>query len=142
MSNTATIYLPLNTYVSVACYTNALFNQRVTITLEGKPPTVLIGSGEHNTPMPNGAFAITTPGVSINPLGYMVTVAVDSSRPNGQWLPSEVSQGLCPVMYYRLALVVSEDYKDDDWNDAVVQFSWWIAPAKRNEERAARLSRG
>jgi len=139
MPNIATVYLPLNTYVSVASFTNAGFNQRVTITPETGSATVLVGSGEHNTPMPNGAFAINTPGQSISPLGYKITVGVESYQPNGQWAASQVSQGSCSVMYYALAMVVSEDYVDADWNDAVVQFTWWIPPSTRSPERGAQI---
>lgn len=140
MPNTATIYLPLNTFVSVACITNASYQQRVTIAPEVGSPTVLVGSGEHNTPMPNGSFSITTPGSSRNPLGFAVTVTVESKQPNGSWAPSLVSQGSCSVMYYSLAMVVSEDSIDQDWNDAVAQFSWWIPPTARNAARAEQIA--
>ena len=139
MPNTATVYLPLGTFVSVASFTNASFNQQVTITPETGSATVLTGRGEHNTPMPNGTFSLTTPGSSQSPLGYRMVVAVQSQQPNGQWAPSQVSQGSCSVMYYTLAMVVSEDYVDQDWNDAVVQFSWWIPPSTRSDERAAQI---
>jgi hypothetical protein len=137
--NIAAIYLPLNTFVSVQCFTNARFQQRVTITPETGNARVLTGSGEHNAPMPNGNFSITTPGASVNPLGYKVKISVESSSASGQWAPSQVSQGSCAVMYYSLAMVVSEDYVDQDWNDAVVQFSWWIPPSVRSMNRARQL---
>jgi hypothetical protein len=139
MPNTATVYLPLSTFVSVACLTNASFSQRVTITPETGSPTVLTGSGEHNAPMPGGSFSLTTPATSQSPLGYRMVVSVQSQQPNGQWAPSQVSQGSCSVMYFSLAMVVSEDYVDQDWNDAVVQFSWWIPPSARSAERAEQL---
>jgi len=139
MPNTATVYLPLDSFVSVAAFTNAGFAQRVTITPETGSPKVLVGSGEHNAPMPNGSYSFTTPSSSRSPLGFTVTVAVEAYQPNNQWQPSQVSQGSCSVMYYSLAMVVSEDYVDQDWNDAVVQFSWWIPPSGRSAERAAQL---
>ena len=129
--NIATIYLPLNTYAMVRCVTNAAFRQQITITPETGSPTVVTGSGEHDAPVPNGTFAIQTPGSSTNPLGYKVTVAVQSDNGSGGWTPSQVSQGSCSVMYYNLAMVVSEDYVDNDWNDAVVQFTWWTPPSAR-----------
>ena len=82
--------------------------------------------------MPNGNFSITTPDHSSNPLGYRVTVQIESSNEGGQYQPSQVFSGSCGVMYYSLVLVVSEDYVDDDWNDAVVQFTWWTPPTLRN----------
>jgi len=130
MPNTATIYLPFSTYVSVSAFTNASFEQQVTITPETGTPTALYGSGEHNTPMPGGNFSIQTPASGKYGLGYQIVVAVQSYY-NGQWQPSQVSQGSCSVMYYNLAMVVSEDYLDQDWNDAVVQFTWWIPPSAR-----------
>lgn len=136
MPNVATIYLPLNTFISVAAFTNAGFNQRVTLTPETGSPTVLTGSGEHNTPMPNGTYSFTTPGSSGSPSGYKIIVAVESQQQSGSWAPSQVSQGSCSVMYYSLALVVSEDYVDNDWNDAVVQFTWWVPPSTRAERAA------
>jgi len=139
MPNTATVYLPLNTFVSVACYTNAAFLQQVTITPETGSAKVLTGSGEHNTPMPNGTYSLTTPSNSQSPLGYRMVVSVQSQQRGGRWAPSQVSQGSCSVMYYSLAMVVSEDYVDQDWNDAVVQFSWWVPPSGRSQERAGQL---
>ena len=130
MTDIANVYLPLNTYVNVRAFTNAAFLQQVTIAQESGDKTVLTGSGEHDTPMPDDAFAIQTPGSSNDPAGYLVSVAVDS-RQSGSWQPSRVISGMVSVMYYNCALVVSEDFQDADWNDAVVQFSWWSPPANR-----------
>jgi len=132
MPDTVTIYLPLSTWVHVQAYTNAAFNQQVTITQEDGTVTVLTGSGEQDAPIPNGNFAITTPGHSSSQLGYRVTVQILSSNSGGQYQPSQVYSGSCGVMYYSLVLVVSEDYIDNDWNDAVVQFTWWTPPQLRN----------
>lgn len=139
MPDTATIYLPLNTYVSVACFTNAMFEQRVTITPETGNATVLIGSGEHNSPMPNGSYSLTTPTSSQNPLGYRMVVSAESMQPNKTWAPSQVSQGSYSLMYYYLAMVISEDYVDKDWNDAVAQFFWWVPPSARSQQRALQI---
>jgi hypothetical protein len=126
------IYLPLNTYVNVRSFTNAAFLQRVTITPETGSPITIQGNGEHDTPIPNGNFHLETPGSSISPLGYSMNVKVETSPDGGRtWENSQVSQGSCSVMYYHLAMVVSEDYVDQDWNDAVVQFTWWIPPTLR-----------
>lgn len=134
MPGSAVVYLPLSTWVDVRAFTNASFSQKVTILQENGTQTVLTGSGEHDTPMPGGNFGITTPATSASSMGYRVTVTVQSQQPNGQWQDSNVSQGGCNVMYYSLAMVVSEDYVDQDWNDAVVQFSWWVPPPTRNPD--------
>ncbi len=35
-------------------------------------------------------------------------------------------------MYYNLILVVSEDYIDNDWNDAAVTLTWWVPSQTRS----------
>lgn len=131
MPDTSVIYVPPSTWVNVRAFTNAGFNQRVTLTQEDGTVTTLTGSGEHDTPMPNGNFHINTPSSTASPLGYRITVKVESYH-DGGWKPSNVSQGSCSVMYYHFEMVVSEDYIDADWNDAVVQFTWWVPPATRS----------
>jgi hypothetical protein len=133
MPGTTSVYLPLNTWVHVQAYTNASFNQRVTITQENGTVTTLVGTGEHDAPMPHGNFGLTTPDQSSSPLGYRVTVQIESSDSGGQYQPSQVYSGSCGVMYYSLLMVVSEDYVDEDWNDAVVLFTWWTPPQQRTE---------
>lgn len=132
MPDRATVYLPVSTWISVQAYTNAAFAQRVTITGEDGKDKVLTGSGEHNTPMPGGTYGFTTPPASRSPLGWSVVVRVESSGSGGEYRPSQVMLGSCTVMYYTMSLVVSEDYVDGDWNDAVVQFSWWVPPTLRD----------
>lgn len=133
MTNPVTVYLPLNTYVSVRAFTNAGFQQKVTITPENGPAIVLTGNGEHDTPLPNGNFPIQTPGTSSNPsLGFAVTIGVESNNGSGNWVPSQLIQGTTSVAYYNMAMVISEDYTDNDWNDSCVQFSWWTPPSARS----------
>lgn len=130
MPSTLSIYLPLNTYVSVRSFTNAGFLQRVTMLEENGTQHQYQGSGEHDTPMAGGAFAIQTPGTSKSPMGYQVSVNIDAYN-GSSWQPSSISQGSCSVMYYYLAMIVSEDYIDNDWNDCAVQFTWWQPPNMR-----------
>lgn len=130
MSDSVNVYLPLNTYVSVRGFTNAAFLQQATVIQEDGTQTVMSGSGEHNAPMENGDFSIQTPDSSSSPAGYKVTITIESQQ-SGTWQPSSVTSGQISVMYYNTAVVVSEDYQDQDWNDAVVQFSWWTPPAFR-----------
>lgn len=130
MPNTQIIFVPFSTYVSVRSFTNAGFNQRVTLVEENGTRHQYQGSGEHDTPMPGGSFAIQTPSSGQSPAGYKLTVTVDSYH-DGGWQPSSVSQGSCGVMYYHLAMVVSEDYVDNDWNDCSIQFTWWVPPTQR-----------
>lgn len=131
MPDTTTVYLPINTWVHIQAFTNASFNQRVTITDEAGKSKVLTGTGEHDHPIPDGNYSFTTPSHSSSPLGWRMTVKVESFN-NGSWQPSQVSSGSCGVQYYSLVMVVSEDYVDNDWNDAVVLFTWWTPPTSRN----------
>lgn len=133
MPNTATVYLPVSTWVHIRAVTNAAFTQRVTIAFEDGSRQVLVGAGEHDAPMPKGDFSITTPPKATSPLGYRIVVTVET-QVGGNWQPSMVSEGECSVMYYHLAMVVSEDSVDQDWNDAVVMFSWWVPPSARSFE--------
>lgn len=131
MADNVVIYLPLSTYINVLGFTNASFLQQVTIVEENGTSHTMTGSGEHNTPMQNGSFGIQTPATSSNPMGYTVTVTIESQS-SGTWNPSNVTSGKTSLMYYNIALVVSEDDTDQDWNDAVVQFCWWTAPEMRS----------
>jgi len=128
MTDPISIFLPLNTYINVMGFTNAVYLQQVTITDELGNMHAMQGSGEHNQPMENGTYAFTTPASSKSPAGFQITVLVQNQE-GGQWVPSNVTSGKVSVAYYNLVLVVSEDSTDEDWNDAVVQFSWWSSPS-------------
>ena len=130
MSNPISIYLPLNTYINVKGFTDSAFMQQVTIVDETGASHTMQGNGEHETPMQNGSYAFTTPSTSKDPAGFQLTITVQSQQ-GGQWVPSQVTSGKTSLMYYNMVLVVSEDYTDNDWNDAVVQFSWWTQPQYR-----------
>lgn len=122
------VYLPFNTRIAIRAFTNAAFAQRVTLAPETGDPIVWTGSGEGDTPI--GNTSLVTPGQGRNPRGYQVTVTVETNPGTG-WQPSSVGQGGASIMYYTLTMVVSEDYVDQDWNDAVVTFSWWVPPSTR-----------
>lgn len=124
MTNSIKVYLPLNTWISVRGFTNAAFLQQACIVNENSNTHVMTGSGEHDAPMQNGVYAFTTPDTSKNPAGYEVTVSIQTEQGN-QWLPSKLTSGKVSLAYYNMAMVVSEDATDNDYNDAVVQFSWW-----------------
>ncbi|HEX5493976.1 MAG TPA: fucose-binding lectin II [Mycobacteriales bacterium] len=122
------VYLPFNTTVMIRAFTNASFQQRVTLAPEQGNPIVFTGIGENDTPI--GNTSMRTPAQGTNPRGYQVTVTIETNPGTG-WQPSSVGQGGSSIMYYNLTLVVSEDYVDQDWNDAVVTFTWWIPPSTR-----------
>lgn len=122
------VYLPFNTRVNIHLFTNAAFTQRITLTPEKGSPLVYTGSGEDDHPI--GQTVIQTPASGSNPRGYQVTVKVESQQ-GGGWKPSSVGQGSCGIMYYSAILVISEDLIDNDWNDGVAMFTWWVPPPQR-----------
>jgi len=130
--NVQTVYLPLSSAVYLYVYTNAAFTQQVTITPSDASPIVYQGSGEGMTLI--GQRVIQTPASSSNPRGYPVTVSVQTQQ-GGQWVPSSTMQGSSGIMYYQTVMVVSEDYVDQDWNDSVTQFCWWVPPTARPQGR-------
>jgi hypothetical protein len=132
MPDTVTVYVPVSTWISVQAYTNAYLTQRITITAEDGTTTVLTGSGERNAPMAGGNYGFTSPATSKSPLGWAMVVKVESSDGSGGYQPSQVMQGSASVMYFTMSIVVSEDWVDNDWNDAVVQVTWWVPPSARD----------
>jgi hypothetical protein len=126
------IELPLNTNVSVTCTSNSAAEQRVTITQADGTTNTATGSGE-NVPMQGGAFSIQTPQSAPNDT-YTVTVDIESNA-SGSWSPSQVFNGGYFFLTYALQLVVSEDSVDRDFNDAVVQFSWWKKPGTQQQQQ-------
>jgi len=129
--NSTVVYLPFSTAVAVRAVTNASFTQQVVLDPETGKQITWSGSGEADHQI--GSTILTTPGSGRSPRGFMVTVTVNTEI-QGKWAPSSVAQGNCGVMYYQATLVVSEDYVDQDWNDSVVFFTWWVPPSLRRVE--------
>lgn len=120
MSDSATIYLPFSTDVVVKGFSNAAFMQRITVTPETGDPIVFVGSGEQNTQIGRANF--TTPAGSGD---FTVVVAVENSQDGGNsWSRSDIYVSACSVRTYNLAVVVSEDMVDEDYNDAICMISW------------------
>ena len=59
MTNKVTVYVPTSKDVVIKGFTNAAYQQRITLDTEGIGRTVLRGSGEKNTPI--GTVHFTTP---------------------------------------------------------------------------------
>ena len=123
------VYLPFKTTVNVHAFTNAAYRQQITFTPEsGSTIGPFTGLGENDTPIGQGQFITPSSGKSSR--GFQVTVTTMSNDGSG-WQPSQVGQAACAVWYYSVILVVSEDFVDQDWNDAVAMFSWWAPPSQR-----------
>jgi hypothetical protein len=135
-SNTTPVYLPHETWVNIHAFTNAAFEQHVIIEPEVGATINFTGSGEHDNPI--GQTGLQTPQTSEQPAGFRMSVSVESFA-DGKWSASAVAQSqLCRGWYYNLIMVVSEDYQDNDWNDAVVLFAWWTPPQQRVVPEAMR----
>ncbi len=125
--SSVTIYLPFSTTVIIQSFVNAAYRQRVTIQPQGSPPIIFSGNGYYDTPI--GKTTLTTPdGLG---KGFPVVVTVENSQDNGSnWESSQVDSIDCHVMYYALAIVVSEDSTNNTWNDATTYFSWTDPPSE------------
>lgn len=131
--NQVTVHLPYGASVAVKIEANAVFPQRVTLAWDSASKTVT-GAGENEQLLL--AFELDTPSDGPDPKGYPVVVSI-SSIVNGREVPSNVAFGDCDILYYNVILVVSEDYLDNDWNDAVVSFTWWASPEVRRDDGPA-----
>lgn len=120
-----TIYLPGSTDIVVQGFTNAAYQQRITITPSAGSPVVFTGAGEGNHPI--GTMQFTTPPGPDVPL----VVSIASSQDGGHtWQPSDIYSDSCSVQALQVVVVVSEDLVDEDYNDAVCYVSW-PQPARR-----------
>ena len=117
-----TMMLPPSTRVFVSAFTNAAYQQKVTVTPPGGgQPLVYQGAGENNHQI--GQQFITTAGGSQN-LAYSVTIQ-NSADGGGTWQDSTLLPGGTVIGSFNLQVVLSEDHVDQDYNDAVVEFLWW-----------------
>jgi hypothetical protein len=125
--SSVTVYLPFSTTVTIQSFVNAAYRQRVKIQPQGRPPIVFAGSGYEDTPI--GKKTIRTPDGFGK--GFPVVVTVEHSQNNGlSWQPSQVDAIDSHVMYYALAIVVSEDSTNNTWDDATTYFSWTDPPSE------------
>jgi Fucose-binding lectin II (PA-IIL) len=116
--------LPPSSLVSVQGYANSANLQRVTISRDGAQPVVFEGAGHDDTPI--GDAAIQAP-----PNGELITLTVESSLDGGgTWRASQVDMTECQIMYYALAVIVSEDSSEDTWRSATTYVSWTQPPSR------------
>lgn len=133
-----TLYLPFATTVYIYGYTNAQFSQRIVATFENGNVLTMTGQGEGNVPTSPANSTLTTPSTGRHLNGYQVKVAM-SYQSGGNWVASQMAGAGCQLGWTAATyMVVSEDWIDVDWNDAVLQFLWYNPPAVRNAALAAR----
>jgi hypothetical protein len=123
MAKTVDVYVPLSTDVVVKAYTNTPVMERVTVVPSGRPAMTFTGTGAGHTLI--GQSHLTTPATSGDPLGYCLTVSMQSSQDGGAtWSDEDVFTDSCWVQSYNLTVVVSEDVTSDGYNDASLFVSW------------------
>jgi hypothetical protein len=119
----ATILLPPSTTVYVTAMSNAAYLQKLTLTPPpgaGSPMSWQgTGEGDHII----GQTTLTTPAGSQD-WSYSVN-AQYSTDGGGTWQQSTLLPGGCTIATLNMAVLLSEDHVDQDYNDAVLQFIWW-----------------
>lgn len=115
----AIIYLPLDTDISVRCYTNAVRMQHVTIFFENGEICSMEGMGSSDDTLDLGSFTFHTASRSQDRRGYRAVVKIESDAGS-----ADMFQGGFSVMRYNLRMAVAGDAHDCTSNDAVAAFSW------------------
>lgn len=124
---------PGNATVFVQAFSNAGYNQAVTIQPPSGASAVFSGTGENNVPQ-----ALTTQGfVTANPGGqpsFVVpsgggeyTISVTGNGKPSQVMADSNTLNTPGGGQIVIGWVSSEDSQDDDWNDSVVIFTTYIA---------------
>lgn len=140
MATNATVSFVGGAPVYVQALANAAFTQSIVITPQGQSNSATFsGSGSNNTNLPlttegfltagsSGGQANFTPsGNSSNNSFYNVTISANGTastiEANSFQLTSPAGGTLA------VAIVVSEDYTDNDYNDGVAVFMQWLKPS-------------
>jgi hypothetical protein len=119
MPGEVTIYVPAVTDVVVKAFANAAYLQRIRLQVPEQEPVVLQGAGEENALIGRSHFT-TAAGDDVE-----ITVTIEHSTDGGStWQASEMFFETCYVQAYHMAVIVTEDFKDQDYNDAICIISW------------------
>ncbi|MFB7666428.1 fucose-binding lectin II [Kitasatospora sp. NPDC056138] len=115
--NTAEINLPAGTQVIVKAKSNSRFTQKLAVTSkDGGADYLFTGNGEHNAVI--GQATIT--GVS------QLQATFEYGDDGGAFRPSRLnSGGPYEIGSYNLMVIVAENGDDSDYNDAILEFSWY-----------------
>lgn len=138
MSNSTVVLLPPSTQIFVHALSHAAADQRLRIDPPTGEPAVFHGAGENVTmtldppgfvtPPGSGWACFTTPDSPEEYLEYTVTI----ESPQGSTLHTASSIGKVGPSgarsRYATRVVVSEDATDNDFNDSVLLFSYFVAP--------------
>lgn len=123
-TNPVTITIPAMEMGMVSCMSNATYNQRVTLVWGGDATTVFEGHGE--AVMMNTTDGDTTVPFGPNSEGETVQCLFEYSKKgkNGPWSKAIVKDPkIVSDKEFQTIIIVSEDDKDDDFNDSYLNFS-------------------
>lgn len=115
--------IPASKRIYITGVTNAAWQQRVTLTLNGMGPSMVwTGAGENNTELVNTYIDTVA-----DPTGWVqAAVLMEHQQPGQNWTPSNMSPvGTYQLMGYNFRMVVSEDGADRDYNDSGLSLQWW-----------------
>ncbi|MFF7452978.1 fucose-binding lectin II [Kitasatospora sp. NPDC008115] len=120
--NNAEIYLPPGITAAVKVRTNSHLTQKVALTRnDGTVDHVFSGTGEHNTQI---GTATVEGGESV------LAATFEYSSDDGAFKPSRLnSGGPYEIGTYNLLVIVAENGDDADYNDAILEFSWYTPRA-------------
>ncbi|MFF2074763.1 fucose-binding lectin II [Kitasatospora sp. NPDC058162] len=115
--NKAEISLPAGAKVTIKAKTNSRFTQKISATSkDGAVDYLFTGTGEHNSVA--GQTTITGPS--------QIVATFEFSEADGNWKASRLnSGGPYDIGNYHLLVVVAENGDDADFNDAILELSWY-----------------
>ncbi|GGX55162.1 MULTISPECIES: hypothetical protein [Streptomyces] len=127
------VIIPARRAVEVRAYTNAWYQQTAKLSFyalgSGTPFQTwdLSGTGEGNTAMTGSGFVNGIRWVPERADSYTIKVEAWYRKDGGTHphatMPANATLGL-----FNISTVLCEDDVDKDWNDTVVQFTWWNPP--------------
>ncbi|MEU5216797.1 fucose-binding lectin II [Streptomyces sp. NPDC020807] len=114
--NKAEINLPADAQITVTAKTNSRLPQKVALTSQdGTVNHLFTGSGEANTVIGQATFT-----------GASRLGATFEFSPSGSFSPSKLnSGGPYELGTYNVLLIVAENGDDSDYNDSILEFSWY-----------------
>ncbi|HEY0835246.1 MAG TPA: hypothetical protein VGE72_15180 [Azospirillum sp.] len=115
--------VPGSGFIQARCVTNAGYTERVTVTVDGGQTYCWKGTGEEDILLYDGAIAV--PGTAGNSANLWVLMEYSDESGN-TWYPSKMPPvGAYSYLMWNQRLLLSEDYDDNDYNDAALLLQWW-----------------
>ena len=138
MATSVKLSFPSTAKVFVQAFSNASFNQQVTVTPPSGAAAQFTGSGENNatqklttqgflTVNAGGQPSFVVPGSAGSTASYTISVTANGAASSVMGnLNSIVTPASGQIL---MGMVSSEDSRDEDWNDSVVIFTSYLPPS-------------